>query len=107
MTTRGPIGKPTVKTLRADAGEGRRKLLDWVKPAGRLSLRERSGTTVKELERLIRQSEKAVSRQPFPPEADTLRVKQAGTPVLPANGVLPSSLHVFRRLVRVCLSGGD
>lgn len=48
------------KTLATDAGEGLRKLLDWVKPTGALSIQQRSGNTLKELERLTRQREKAV-----------------------------------------------
>lgn len=41
------------KTLASDAGEGLRKLLDWVKPTGPLSIVKRSEQTRKELERLL------------------------------------------------------
>jgi hypothetical protein len=48
------------KTLAADAGEGLRKLLDWVKPRGSLSIQQRSDHTTSELKRLTGFRAKAV-----------------------------------------------
>jgi hypothetical protein len=48
------------KTLAADAGEGLRKLLDWVKPRGPLSIQYRSDHTTSELKRLMDHRAKAV-----------------------------------------------
>jgi hypothetical protein len=48
------------KTLAADAGEGLRKLLDWVKPRGPLSIQQRSDHTTSELKRLTDLRAKAV-----------------------------------------------
>lgn len=69
------------KTLATDAGEGLRKLLDWVKPAGALSIQQRSGNTVKELERLAGQREKAVK--------DANEAKAAVTAAQTAMEVIP------------------
>jgi DNA sulfur modification protein DndD len=41
------------KALQADAGQGLQKLLDWVKPTGRLSIEKRSEYTRQELKRLL------------------------------------------------------
>lgn len=49
------------KTLAADAGEGLRKLLDWVKPRGPLSIQQRADHTTSELRRLMDLRAKAVS----------------------------------------------
>jgi DNA sulfur modification protein DndD len=48
------------KTLATDAGEGLRKLLDWVKPQGSLSIHKRSEQITTELKRLTEQHGKSV-----------------------------------------------
>lgn len=48
------------KTLATDASEGLRKLLDWVKPTGSLSLMRRSGETIHQLSLMMESRVKAV-----------------------------------------------
>jgi DNA sulfur modification protein DndD len=51
------------KTLAADAGEGLRKLLDWVKPQGPLSIKRRSEQMTKDLKPILECRAKAVRDQ--------------------------------------------
>lgn len=49
------------KTLAADTGEGLRKLLDWVKPTGSLSIEKRAEQTRTELDRLLKVRQQAAA----------------------------------------------
>jgi DNA sulfur modification protein DndD len=51
------------KTLAADAGEGLRKLLDWVKPKGALSIAQRTTQITADLQGLIKERTEAAREQ--------------------------------------------
>lgn len=88
------------KTLNADAGAGLRKLLDWVKPQGTLSIKSRSKEISKNIARLVNERLDAITAKN---EADTeIKALQSHMENIPIEEIarIGKSLRVLSEQIR-------